>query len=194
MTADNPLEPAPIQPFWKRAGPVLLRVIILLAVIGITILIYVFRDQAQQLKGLGYLGIFLLSILANATIILPAPGIALVFSWGAVFNPALVALAAGAGSSLGELSGYLAGFSGQKVAERSRLVMKLEEWMRKYGGVIIFLLALIPNPFFDIGGMIAGALKMPLRKFLLFCFLGKTIKMLFFAYSGSISIPWLTAH
>jgi membrane protein YqaA with SNARE-associated domain len=194
MTVANPVEPAPPQPLWKRAGPILLRVATLLAVIGITILIYVFKDEAQQLKGLGYLGIFLLSILANATIILPAPGIALVFSWGAVFNPALVGLAAGAGSSLGELSGYLAGFSGQKVAERSRLTQKLEEWMRKYGGWIIFLLALIPNPFFDIGGMIAGMLKMPLRKFLFFCFLGKTIKMLFFAYFGLISIPWLATH
>jgi membrane protein YqaA with SNARE-associated domain len=134
MTTSDPVIPKAEPTAWQRIGPILARVLILLAVIGISVFIYLIRDQAQQLKGLGYLGIFLLSILANATIILPAPAFALVFSWGAVFNPFLVALAAGAGSSLGELSGYLAGFSGQKVAERTRLVMKLEEWMRKYGG------------------------------------------------------------
>lgn len=169
-----------------------MRILTLLVVIAISVLIYLFRDQAQNLKGFGYAGIFLLSILANATIILPAPGVALVFTWGAVFNPALVALAAGAGSSIGELSGYLAGFSGQKVAERTPLVAKLEGWMKKYGGWIVLLLAFIPNPFFDIGGIIAGMLKMPLRKFLFFCFIGKTLKMLMFAYFGSVYIPWLT--
>lgn len=40
--------------------------------------------------------------------------------------------------------------------------------------------------------MIAGMLKMPLWKFLLFCWIGKTLKMLLFAYAGSWSIPWLT--
>jgi membrane protein DedA with SNARE-associated domain len=35
-------------------------------------------------------------------------------------------------------------------------------------------------------------LKMPLWKFLLFCMIGKILKMLLFAYAGSLSIPWLT--
>jgi membrane protein YqaA with SNARE-associated domain len=187
MTTAAPETPKPSS--WSRVAPILARVLILLAVIGVSILVYLLRDSVQQLKGLGYLGIFLLSILANATIILPAPGFMLVFSWGAVFNPAMVALAAGAGAALGELSGYLAGFSGQKVAERTEIAVRLEEWMRKYGGWIILLLAFVPNPFFDIGGMIAGMLKMPLRRFLFFCFLGKTLKMLAIAYSGSLSIP-----
>jgi membrane protein YqaA with SNARE-associated domain len=179
------------KPFWPRVGSILLRVLALLAVIAVSILIYLFRDSARELASFGYIGIFLLSILANATILLPAPGVAFVFSMGAVFNPLLVALAAGAGASLGELSGYLAGFSGHAVAERSTLVVKLEGWMKKYGGWIILLLGFVPNPFFDVAGVIAGMLKMPLWKFLLFCLIGKTLKMLLFAYSGSLSIPWL---
>jgi membrane protein DedA with SNARE-associated domain len=178
---------------WSRVGSILLRVLALLAVIAISVWIYQLpRDRVKELASFGYVGIFLISILANATIFLPAPGVAFVFSMGAVFNPILVALAAGAGASLGELSGYLAGFSGQKVAERTALITKLEGWMKKYGGWIILILAFVPNPFFDLAGMIAGMLKMPLRKFLFFCFIGKTLKMLLFAYFGSLSIPWLT--
>lgn len=192
MKNSAPGQPTAKNTVWSRIGSILLRVVILLVVILISVLIYVFRDRVQELKSFGYAGIFLLSILANATIILPAPAVALVFSWGAVFNPILVALAAGAGASLGELSGYLAGFSGQKVVEKTALVTKLVGWMKRYGGWIILLLAFIPNPVFDVAGIIAGMLKMPLRKFLFFCFIGKTLKMLIFAVSGSRIIPWLT--
>jgi membrane protein DedA with SNARE-associated domain len=144
------------------------------------------------LASFGYIGIFLLSILANATIILPAPGVAFVFGMGAVFNPLLVALAAGAGAAIGELSGYLAGYSGQAILQRTAYEQQLEGWMRKNGDWTILVFAFIPNPLFDIAGMIAGMLKMPLWKFLLFCWIGKTLKMLLFAYAGKVSIPWLT--
>ena len=65
----------------------LARIISLLAVIAITVYVYSIRDQAVELATYGYPGIFLLSILANATIILPAPGILFVFFMGAIFNP-----------------------------------------------------------------------------------------------------------
>jgi uncharacterized membrane protein YdjX (TVP38/TMEM64 family) len=57
--------------------------------------------------------------------------------------------------------------------------------MLKYGDLTIFLLALIPNPLFDIAGMVAGALKMPMWRFLLWVWLGKCIKMLAFALGGA---------
>lgn len=176
----------------KRIVPILSRVGAFLFAVAITVGIYVFRDSFRHLASLGYIGIFLLSILANATIILPAPGVAFVFGMGAVLNPFFVALAAGTGAAIGELSGYIAGYSGQAIIQRSRYEQQLEGWMRKNGGWTIMIFAFIPNPLFDIAGMIAGMLKMPLWKFLLFCWIGKTVKMFLFAYAGSLSIPWLT--
>jgi hypothetical protein len=52
----------------------LLRLLILVFVVGLSVSIYLFREQAAQLANYGYAGIFLLSILANATLILPARG------------------------------------------------------------------------------------------------------------------------
>jgi membrane protein DedA with SNARE-associated domain len=176
----------------KRALTILSRIGAFVFAVGITVGIYYFRDSFRNLASFGYIGIFLLSILANATIILPAPGVAFVFGMGAVFNPFFVALAAGAGAAIGELSGYLAGYSGQAIIRRTPIEQQLEGWMKKYGGRTILVLAFIPNPLFDIAGMIAGMLKMPLWKFLLFCWIGKTLKMFLFAYAGSLSIPWLT--
>jgi membrane protein DedA with SNARE-associated domain len=175
----------------KRILTILSRVAAFLFALAITVGIYYFRHSFRHLASFGYIGIFALSILANATIILPAPGVAFVFGMGAIFNPFFVALAAGAGAAIGELSGYLAGYSGQAIMQRTRYEQQLEGLMRKYGGWIIMLFAFVPNPFFDLAGMIAGASKMPLWKFWLFCWIGKTLKMLLFAYAGSFSIRWL---
>jgi uncharacterized membrane protein YdjX (TVP38/TMEM64 family) len=167
------------------------RILALVAVIVVTIYIYSIRDQVEDLEEWGFPGIFLLSILGNATIILPAPVIAISYVMGAVFNPFGVALAAGAGSAIGELTGYMAGFSGQGIAEQTPIYNKLEAWTERYGGLTITILALIPNPIFDIAGAAAGALKMPVLKFLLWAWIGKTIKMFIFAYAGANSIDWI---
>lgn len=168
------------------------RILILLAVIALSVYIFSIRDQAARFAAYGYPGIFLISLLANATIFLPAPGVAVVFAMGSVFAPPLVALSAAAGATLGEVSAYAAGFGGQAIIERTTAYTRILPWMHRYGGLTTLVLAAIPNPFFDLAGMAAGALRMPLLPFLFWCLLGKSIKMLLFAYTGAYSIEWLS--
>ena len=184
----NPPKAPTGTPSWRTN---LLRAITFLIVVAISLGIYALRDKAQALASLGYPGIFLLSILSNATVILPAPGLLFIFAMGAVFNPFWVALAAGAGSAIGELSGYLAGFSGQGMVERVDLYEKLKNWMevnKRWRDLAILVLATIPNPLFDLAGMASGALRIPVSRFLFFCWIGKTIKMFLFAYAGAASL------
>lgn len=174
----------------------ILRALALTGVVVLIVVLFIFREQVKKLEEYGYLGIFLLSIAANATIIIPLPGVAFTTAMGAIFNPFGVAVAAGLGASFGELSGYLAGFSGQGVVERAALYSRLMTWMKAhqnwaYG--MILLLAFIPNPMFDLAGMAAGALKLPLWKFLIACSIGKILKMLVFALAGYYSVSWLAA-
>ena len=150
-----------------------------------TVLLLVYRKQLQHLEEYGYPGIFLLSVLTNATVLIPLPGVVLTSAMGAVFNPLYVALAAGTGAALGELSGYLAGFGGQVWLDNKVWYQRLEDWISRYKHWPIILLAFIPNPVFDMAGFIAGASKMPLWKFLLFTWIGKVAKMLLFAYLGA---------
>lgn len=180
------------EPWLSGTRLKVVRIIILLAVIAITVFIFSIRDQAEALAAYGYPGIFLLSLLSNATLILPAPGIALTFAAGAIFNPILVALAAGAGATIGELTGYAAGFSGKGVVENSKVYSRLELLTEKYGHWTIFTLAFLPNPLFDLAGTSAGALGMRVPKFLFWVWLGKTLKMLIFAFAGAKSIEWLS--
>jgi uncharacterized membrane protein YdjX (TVP38/TMEM64 family) len=171
----------------------ILRIVAVLAVIGITVYIYSIRDRVEEFTQYGYFGIFLIMMLANATVILPAPGVAVVFAMGSVFNPLGVALSAGIGGAIGEITGYLAGFSGQAVVENTQIYNRLMPWIKKYGAWVILVLSSIPNPFFDIAGIAAGIAKIPLWQFLLACWVGQTIKMALFAYAGYYSIDWIAS-
>ena len=170
----------------------ILRLLALAAVVGITVYIYSMRARAEEFAAFGYPGIFLIALMANATVLLPAPGVAVIYAMGSIFNPLGVGISAGAGGAIGELTGYLAGFSGQAVIERADIYERITPWVKKYGGWAILFLAAIPNPFFDLAGMAAGVAKMPMWRFLLFCFFGQIIKMTMFAYAGKYSIDWIS--
>lgn len=175
----------------------ILRLFSLLFVIGIGVIIWINRDRVQNLAHFGYLGIFLITLIANATVIVPIPGVMVVFTMGAVFNPILTALAAGAGAAIGELTGYLVGFSGQGLVENSALFERIQLWMihhPRLRDLGILVAAAIPNPFFDLAGIAAGTLKVPVWRFLIFCGLGSIIKMSVFALVGHKSLNWLFPH
>jgi membrane protein YqaA with SNARE-associated domain len=171
----------------SRSRKLLFRILAILFVVAITASIFVFRDRVEGLETYGYLGAFLISLITSATIILPVPGIVLIAALGAVYNPVLIGLAAGAGSALGEITGYMAGYSGQIAVENNRTYQRLEGWMRRRGSIVLFLLAFVPNPLFDLAGGTAGILKYPIWKFLIVCFLGKTARYMLIAQG----ISWI---
>lgn len=149
-----------------------------------TVIIY-FRNSFSNLQGYGYLGILLISILGNSTVIIPAPVILTAFVGGSIFNPFLVGIITAAGATIGELTGYMAGYGGQAIITKSKNYEKIQKWMKKTGFLTIFILAIIPNPLFDLAGMVSGVTKYSIFKFLLATLLGKSIKFLVFAFLGS---------
>ncbi|MRR28917.1 DedA family protein [bacterium] len=161
------------------------RGLVLAAVIAVTAVLFIYRNEVQKFGALGYPGIFFVSLFSNATLILPVPGVLFTSAMGAVFNPWWVALAAGTGATIGELTGYLAGFSGQAVIENKKWYERVSGWMKKYGDITVLVLAFVPNPVFDVAGMVAGALKLPVWRYLLMSWIGKVGKMLLFAFGGA---------
>jgi membrane protein YqaA with SNARE-associated domain len=165
-----------------------LTVVAILAALGATLY---FRERFRELEQYGYAAVFLVGLISNATLILPVPGLAVSSVLGGVFNPWLVGLVGGLGQALGELTGYMAGYSGQTWADDYPVYERLTRWMQRYGALTIFFLAFIPNPLFDVGGMIAGALRLPLWKFLVSCIAGKVSKNVIFALAGYYGIDVL---
>ncbi len=164
-----------------------------MVVIGLSVGIFAIRDQVARLAFLGYPGIFLLSFLSYATVLLPAPGIAIVFSMSGILNPVLVALCAGAGAALGETVGYLAGYSSQAIIENRSQYQQIVKWMKRNAPMTVFILSAIPNPFFDLAGISAGAFRIPVRVFLFYCWLGESTKMIVISLLGAVTIGFFTS-
>lgn len=172
------------EPKQEKFGPK--HLLMLLASIAISVLIIVFNKQLRDLQQFGYIGIFLLMFLGNATVLIPVPVLApLNILLGGIFSsPLLLGITVGVASSFGELVGYLAGYSGSGIVKSSKVYKKIELQVEKYGLWAIFFLALIPNPLFDVAGLAAGALGIKWWKFLIAVTAGKTIRAIAFAYIG----------
>jgi uncharacterized membrane protein YdjX (TVP38/TMEM64 family) len=184
MTPAEEVAPRKWLPVVQSVGVILLSAAITLAILA-------WHDRIKGLGQYGYLGVFLISLMGNATVVLPAPSLAAVFAIGSVLNPVLVGLAAGVGEALGELTGFLAGYGGRAVVEDRAAFQRLERWVGRYGLIVIFVLSVIPNPLFDLAGIAAGMLRFPLWQFLLSCWAGKTLKTMAFALAGAQSADFL---
>jgi uncharacterized membrane protein YdjX (TVP38/TMEM64 family) len=186
---DHRSSPAPDRPSDRRLR--VIRVVTALAVSVALVVSFIFRSHLRDLEQYGYIAVFLVGLISNATLILPVPGLAMSSVLGSVFNPWAVGLVAGIGQALGELTGYMAGYGGQTWVEGYSRYRRLTRWMERYGILAIFVLALLPNPVFDVAGMVAGALRFPVWKFLLSCTAGKVIKNVIFAVGGYYGIGFL---
>jgi len=165
----------------KRLIPLLT----LLLVIAITVGIFLYRERVAELREYGYLGAFLISLVCNATVILPVGNILLLSALGAVLpSPTLVGLAGGVGAAIGEITGYMAGYSGRGIVERSKMYIRVESWVRRWGTMTIFIFSVFPF-IFDLAGIAAGVLRFPFWKFFLLCWLGRTILYIGAAWAGT---------
>jgi len=163
----------------------------LAAAVLITLIAILLSARIREFAQFGYAGVFLISLISSATILIPLPGFAVVFALGRVLNPFLVGVLAGLGSGIGELTGYMAGYAGHDAVTRTKLFRQHKKGLEKYGAPAIFLLAFIPNPAFDIAGIAAGAIKMRWWKFLIAVVLGKVLRYILLAYFGLWSLGWL---
>src|SRR5258706_2956091 len=115
---------------------------------------------------IGVVVLFGLAALSSATLILPAPGLALTAIAGAAGDPIVVGIVAGLGQAVGELTGYAAGWSGRSLVPDNPTTNWLSSLLQRRGLIVIFVLALIPNPLFDLAGIAAGVLRMPVLGYL----------------------------
>ena len=162
----------------------LIPLLTLLLVIAISVVLFFCGRNPEivaELKSYGYLGAFLISLIGNATILLPGivlpilSGLSIVlYPAAGLVGPVMVGLAGGAGAAIGEIVGYMAGYSGRGIVQNSRMYNRLVDWVRRWGAIAIFIFTLVPL-FFDLVGLAAGVLRFPLWKFVLICWLGRTL-------------------
>lgn len=158
--------------------------VVIVCIVLLNIFIHTNREYFLLMEKWGIIGVFLICLFLNATVLLPSSSTAIVVSMAAVYNPLIVAVVGALGASLGEFTGYYAGYYGEKVLAKANIHLYIINIFKKMPDIAVFLFALLPLPLFDILGILSGSQKVNKTRFFLFCFLGKTIKMICYAFLG----------
>ena len=188
-TGSTRASPEKYQATRKKASKYLI-VASLLFVVGLAALAVVFRDDLRTFHQYSYPGAFIISVMSGGTIIVPIPGIPVIFALGGIVPyPFLVGLAAGLGEALGAFTFYVGGRGGQSMlTEKQRnsgVYTRLDRWMTSRGSLTLFVASAIFNPVFSVISAMAGATRFPAWKFYVACAAGKTVKGMYVAYLGA---------
>jgi membrane protein YqaA with SNARE-associated domain len=179
-----PLDPARATRWRKWIGPILMGLLVLAANVGI----YQLNIDYRIFGAYAYLGVFIVTLIANATTIVPVPYITIVACIaGQTDSLVLVALAGALGSALGESVAFFIGRSGRAIAEETRFYGWVKRQMQHpwRAFAVLFGLSAPINPAFDIAGLAAGALGVPYWLFFTAVFLARMIRFWLIAMAGA---------
>ena len=148
-------------------------------------------EWLQSFAQYGYLGIFFISLLGATSVFIPIPSSVVIFilSSQTAFDPILIAVFAGSGAAVGELSGYLIGLGGRRVISE-RYKKKMDILMRlfqRFGPIVIFAFALTPLPD-DLLFIPLGVMRYKILHAFIPALIGKFTSNLIIAYAGRLSI------
>ncbi|MBC8029038.1 MAG: VTT domain-containing protein [Pyrinomonadaceae bacterium] len=167
-----------------------LTLLILLAMAAAGVALWRGAISVEWLASFGYRGIFVFSLI-NSVSPVAGPSQIATFLVASRLNPLLVGVAGGVGGTIGELSGYVFGYSFRASLsdESQRKFERFGNWRfirvsRERSFLPLFLLASIPNPFFDPVSALAGSLRIPLAKYFVPVLMGRTLRHVIIAYAG----------
>ncbi len=187
--APIPTAPAPHSAVWRLEYGLI--VISAGLITAFALAFFLVDIDLARLNSYGYVGLFAVSLISAASIIMPMPGAAAATGAGAILEPVagiptpiLVGLVAGPAETLGELTGYAAGYGGSALFRDRPIYPRVRAWMRRRGILTMFLLSSFPNPLVDVAGVAAGAVHMQLHRFLAGVLAGKILKNIYLAAGG----------
>ena len=168
----------------KRKKIIPLMVLLAVIILSVGLFLHYGQDPAvlARFRRYGYLGAFLVSLIGNASVflfmgmvlpVLASIG-AMLYPVSGFLGPVGVGLAGGAGAAIGEIAGYLIGYSGRGIIEKSERYERLVNRLGRKGALAVFVFSLFPFVF-DVVAIAAGALRIPLWHFIIACWLGRTI-------------------
>ena len=162
-----------------------LQVASLVVVTGVSLAAIPYAEEIRQNAGPAYLALFLVSVQSGALFMLPGFGWASIAVFAValdnVWGPVLVGTT---GQVAGEMVSYLLGVTGSPWIQRRKSYRRVEAWIKRWGLLVIFVIAAVPNPVFDLAGAIAGAARLGWWRFYIASWAGRLIKNIGFAAVG----------
>ena len=176
----------------------LLSVIVLLAYLVMSVLVpgivspfgLVYNWLLDVSLLLGYLGGFIISLIGNATILVPFPYVGVAFILGGlreevtmtfVFDPWIIGLVSGLGAMIGEMTGYFIGYAGGKLIDEGQ-TSSFKEYVDLHPRTPI------PD---DVLVVPLGAARYSWWKVAVAQLLGKTMFLMGIAWSGRIGLDFV---
>jgi membrane protein YqaA with SNARE-associated domain len=169
--------------------------------IGLSVFLVYHWQYVVKLEQHGYLGLFLISLLAGSPVPIPTPSMILTFTLGSLLNPIYIGMVAGLGNTIGNSFIYYTGRAGLKIftdfshsnsrvgrllnSERLSRIINSGSWKEM---AVVFLLFMYPNPAATPLILAMGAERFSFPKFLVVCWSGKTVQGLVLAYLGHFGL------
>jgi membrane protein DedA with SNARE-associated domain len=124
--------------------------------------------------------------------------------WGAEeLNPFLVIAIASVANTIAEWTSYWAGMTGKTAAEVRPVSLpgalgRFARWswgmaerlMERHGFATLLVLSAVPNPVFEVSGIIAGANRMDFGRFNLALMIGHTLRVVSIVLIGHEIVEW----
>jgi len=186
--------------------------------VAICVLAVLYQDELMKIAhiaGYSLAGVFLVSFISGSVfsfVAIPIPYWLLVFTlsgvlapqWG-LMAPIFVGMTSALATSLGHLPTFMIGYGGGKTYQglarfiRDKIGAKNEDnkrglytrsmdWARRHGSWAAFAMSATFNPLHLPMTIAMGTLHYSPLKFLLFSFLGNTVKNLFLAFCGYLGL------
>lgn len=179
---------------------------IVVTVAACAVAFYYRKDLSDiaHIGGYSLLGVLIVAFLAGSIlsfVAIPVPYWLLVFTlpsvlppeWG-LLSPLAVGFTSAAGTTLGHFPTFMLGYGGGKLSQKvtaklnlsvyNKVYNKVIVWMQRHGAWAAFAMSAMFNPAHLPMTIAIGALHFPPPKFLLFSFLGNSVKSLFLAFAG----------
>jgi membrane protein YqaA with SNARE-associated domain len=148
--------------------------------------VLIYWEEVRHFSRYGYIGALVISMLAGATILVPVPSVFVVFTLGAVLNPILIGIIAGAGEAIGSMCVYVIGLGNARAFHDMDhgVMAKFRIWIKRRGMFSVFAMSAIFNPLFYPFTAVAGMMHFGWWRFFLLCFAGKSVKNMLVAGAG----------
>lgn len=194
-----------------RRFALLAAILLVVAVAVFAVVPFLVDVDKETVKSFGYPGIFLVNMLGTGTVFVPVPGLTLIGQILIVegprdlgLHPVGVVVLGSLGMTVGEITGYITGRLGRRVSEAEQISVRggigerlrrvgrlIDRLMARYGVATLFVLSAVPNPIFEIAGVTAGAVRMPIWRFLAAVGMGNTVRAIMLVIIGDAFLDLL---
>ena len=152
----------------------------------------VLTAYTDELQEWAYVGAFIISLVSSATVLLPAPGAAAIMLMAQDFDPLILGLVSGVGTGLGGITAYVLGVASRDAIGQNRFTALMNRLFNsRLGPVLLFSTNLIPFMPGDAVSAIAGAIRYPLLRYLLYMTTANVLKMVGLSFVGAFATGWL---